>query len=417
MSRHAHHAQQAHRARKRKPLHRPPPGSSPGTLTVDPEAPQSAIRLFVYSAGSIEERKQASVADCLAARAPGRVIWADVAGLGDARTLAALAEGFGLHPLAMEDVVHVDQRPKAEVYGELLFVVLRTLNPDTDANEQLSMFLGAGLLITFQERAGDCFDPVRERLQRGGRIRRSGADYLAYALLDAAVDAQRPILERLQEELDGLEGGLLDGSLRDPIPELHRLRQRFQSIRRDVTPVREVLVALTRDEAELFTSETKIFLRDCQDHVAALLDGLDSGRDLVNSLVDMSVSLMSRKLNEMMRTLTIITTVFIPLSFIAGVYGMNFDPSSSAWNMPELSQPWGYPAALMLMAAVTVGMVIWFWRRGWLEPHAGRAAQAARPPGGAPAGGPSRTGAPEARHPQQSSSAPGRSGDPTPGRS
>lgn len=353
---------------------RSPPGSPPGVLSVDPGAVPSRVRIIAYDEGTLLEEAEVDVSRVEELRDSDGVLWVDVVGLGDAGRLSALGEAFGLHPLLMEDVVHVDQRPKAEEYEGQLFVVVRMTSPG-GASQQLALVLTHDVLLTFQERDGDAFGPVRGRLQRGGnRIRRSGADYLAYALLDALIDAYGPEVDVIVERLEEFEDALLTapGRQAGAIAELHELRRALQGMRRDVAPLQDVLAGLSRADPELFQKETHLFLRDCKDHVTSLRDELDGARELVGSLMDMQASLAGQRMNEIMKVLTIIATIFIPLSFIAGVFGMNFDPEVSPWNMPELGLPWGYPAALLLMGTVAYAMVVFFRRRGWLGPESHR---------------------------------------------
>ena len=290
-------------------------------------------------------------------------------GRGGARADAGGAgHVFGLHRLALEDVSNVPQRPKAEWYDEHLFVVGRMIRliPALDV-EQLSMFLGSGYVLTFQERAGDPLDPVRRRLQGPpGRIRAVGADYLAYAILDAVTDHYFPVLESYGDELEALEDCILAGTGRLAMARLHAVKRDLLTLRKSIWPVRDAITALLRDPGELIGEGTQVYLRDCHDHVVQAAELVETYRELAASLTDLYLSSVSYRMNEIMKVLTIFTAVFIPLSFIAGLYGMNFDRSESPLNMPELEWYFGYPFALGLMAVIALGLLYYFWRRGWI---------------------------------------------------
>jgi magnesium transporter len=339
-------------------------------LRVDPEAPAPTMRAFTYGSDRIEEPAVDDVDAIgpLLERWP--VVWINVDGLGDAEVLRRLGTLFGLHRLALEDVVNVSQRAKVERYGEQLFIVARMPLAGTVgelATEQLSLFLGDRFVLSFQERPGDHFDGVRKRLREGkGRMRSAGPDYLAYALLDAVIDAYYPVLDGCGQQLDGLEEELFVQPRPEMIGRLHHIRRDLLTVRRAVWPLREAVSGLARDEDELVTDETRVYLRDCYDHTVQLIDLLENQRELGSGLRDMYLSLLSHRMNEIMKVLTIFAAIFIPLSFVAGLYGMNFDPGASSWNMPELSWPFGYPFALALMAAIALGLMLHFRRKGWI---------------------------------------------------
>ena len=342
---------------------RPPAGSSPGTLCVDPAAQPPRLRAFAYGAAGLIERAPAGVADAVALRVPGRLLWLDVSGLGDAALLRELGEQFGLHRLALEDITQPQQRAKVEDFPGHAFLVLRMVNPGPRLDtEQLSLCLGSDFVLTFQERHGDCFDVVRQRLQDpAGRIRQAGPDYLAYALLDAVVDAFFPALEALGDRLHDHEERILAGGRNDVLVRgLHDLRRDLLAVRRALWPLREVTQALVRGDSGRFQPDTRVYLRDVQDHVVQLLDLLESYRETGASLMEVHLATVSNRLNEVMKVLTVIATIFIPLTFVAGVYGMNFK------HQPEYDWQLGYPLCLLLMAGVAGGMLWWFRRRGWL---------------------------------------------------
>jgi len=296
------------------------------------------------------------------------VTWVNVDGLGDAAMIAKLGEIFGLHRLALEDVINVHQRPKAEQYGDHTYIVAREVTlGECLETEQISIFLGKNYVLTFQERAGDCFGAVRERIRIvSGRIRAAGPDYLAYALLDAIIDAYFPVMEQHGERLEALEDEIIAKPASDAIERVHVIKRELQVFRRLLWPTRDAINSLLRDEQCYFTADTRIYLRDCYDHTLRIIELLEAQRELAADLVDLYLSSASHRMNEIMKVLTVITTIFIPLSFVAGIYGMNFDRAASIWNMPELGWRWGYPFALGLMAVIASALVAWFKRKGWL---------------------------------------------------
>lgn len=351
--------------RKRRPM--PPPGTRPGTLHIPPDAPRPTIDLIVYSPAEIEERRIEEL-DHLPEISEDRVLWLNVCGYGDLPTLQRLADQFDLHLLALEDVVRAEQRAKVEVYSDWTFIVAFMVDPATTppALEQISFFVRPQMVITFQELPQDVFEPVRDRLrQQAGRIRSRGSDYLAYALLDALIDGYFPALERYGDQLEELEDRILTDPGEDNLQELHRLRRELIALRRVILPHREAVNVLLRSAVPPFSEETRLFLRDCYDHTIRLIELIESYREFAASLMDVYLSTLGQKTNEVMKILTIISTIFIPLSFLAGLYGMNFD-TSHPLNMPELGSPYGYPALLAVMAGVIVVLVLFFRRKGWL---------------------------------------------------
>jgi magnesium transporter len=297
------------------------------------------------------------------------VLWLNVEGLSDVSVLEKLGKHFGLHPLCLEDVINVPQRPKLEGYDDYDFLIFRMamLQAELGDTEQVSLFLGPTYVLTFQERPGDVFEPVRQRLrQKRGKIRYCGADYLAYALLDAAIDGFFPLLEAIGDRLSTLEEAVLSTPTPQTLEQIYLVRRALTSLRRALWPAREAVHAMARGESKLVTEQTSLFLRDCYDHVLQVLDVLESYRDLASGLMDTYLSSQSYRMNEVMKVLTIIATLFIPLTFVAGIYGMNFDPGTSPWNMPELHWYWGYPFSLALMAGLAVLLLAFFRRKGWL---------------------------------------------------
>ncbi|MGE0481564.1 MAG: magnesium/cobalt transporter CorA [Phycisphaerae bacterium] len=363
MSKRAH---RQHRTRRRTPV-----GAPPGTLVSDPHAaPPTLYAMSFGGRDGMHEGRLASVADIRPLRAEWAVTWINVEGVGDARVVAELGELFGLHALALEDVINVHQRAKVDEYEQHLFLVARMprAGPPLDT-EQLSIFFGTGFVITFQEGLpGDCLEPVRDRLRSNrGRLRQLGADYLAYSLLDALVDSYFPILEARGETLEELEAEILHAPQKRSIAALHELKREFLTLRRAVWPLRDLLASLSRDPAPVVAEATRVYLRDCHDHTIRIVELLETYREVASDLVDLYLSSVSQRLNEIMKIMTMIATVFMPLTFVAGIYGMNFDPDRSPWNMPELRWYWGYPFALSVMLLMAVVFVVFFWRRGWLQ--------------------------------------------------
>ena len=342
-------------------------GAAPGQMVIDADAVSSTLRVVAYGKGDVVERANATLEDVDALRAEHRVVWVDVVGLADLDVLRGLGERFGLHALLLEDVTHVGQRPKVEVYEALLFVVMRQarLTEDGVKKEQLSLVLGDGFVLTFQEREGDPFDPVRRRIRdRRTRLHEFGADYLTYALLDALVDAYYPTFEAIGGRLDELEAAVYAGDTA-VVPALGGLRHQLLELRRILWPTRDALGGLLRRDAPVFAPETAPYLRDCHDHVLRLVDLTESMREASATLMDVYLALSGQRLSEVMKVLTIIATIFMPLSFIAGLFGMNFD-RGSPYNMPELGWRYGYAFALGLMAATAVALLVFFRRKRWL---------------------------------------------------
>lgn len=345
------------------------PGAAPGLITSEPDAPTPPIHLMAFGPDGFEEKAITSASEIVAFRGKWPVVWVNVDGTQHGPTIKALGATFGLHPLALEDVVHTHQRPKVEAYDDHCYVVLRMSAMEEGAlvNEQVSLFFGGDYVLSVQELPGDCLEPVRARLRAStGRLRRSGPDYLAYALIDAIVDHHFPILEHYGDRLETLEAKILEDPTHAAAVELHSLRHELLALRRSVWPLREALGMLLKGEVGLIRPETQPYIRDCHDHALRILDMLETFRELAADLLDIYLSSVSNRMNEVMKLLTLISTVFIPLNFIAGVYGMNFNPERSPLNMPELNWYFGYPLALGLMATVCAVMLTFFWRKGWL---------------------------------------------------
>jgi magnesium transporter len=349
----------------------------PGTLVADPTAPKPVVRLMAYDDQNCidrELRTDAELGEIAQLVKKYSVTWINVDGLGDANVINRLGQIFGLHPLALEDVLNNHQRAKVEQYGDHLFIVARMLEGGTRLEtDQLSMFLGRNFVVTFQNTPGDCLDPVRERIRCGrGIIGSVGADYLAYAIIDGVVDSYFPILEAFGEEIESLEDAIIDDVDRDVLSRIHEVKGKLLIMRRAIWPLREALHVLVRDPFPVITDTTRIYLRDCSDHTFQIIDLLETYRELASDLMDLYHSSLANRMNEVMQVLTVIATIFIPLTFIVGVYGMNFDTKVSPWNMPELEWYWGYPAVWAVMLTIAGGLLFFFWRKGWLRGYSHR---------------------------------------------
>jgi magnesium transporter len=343
------------------------PGTPPGTLvhTGEQKVERVRIRCMDYDAERLSELEAEHASECLPSRHEASITWVNVDGLHDVEVIRALGEHHGWHPLLLEDIVGTGQRAKLEEYDGYLYIVLPMLSWDPErrqvVHEQLSLVLGEGYVVTFQERWGDVFDGIRERLRQGrGRIRARGADYLAYALMDAVVDHCFQVLEGIGDVVEELEEDVLGESGRDTMIQLHALKRELIAVRRAVWPMRDMLAQVVRDDEDMFHPDTEIFLRDVHDHAVHVVEGVEVLRDVLAGAVDLHLSMLGVRNNEVMKMLTMMASIFIPLTFFAGIYGMNFE------HMPELAVRWAYPAVLGAMAAVAVGLVLFFRRKGWL---------------------------------------------------
>lgn len=337
------------------------PGAVPGSIVAVPEEPKPVIRVMAFSDDELldETIDSLDVLEGVTGKFP--VTWVNVDGLGDAAVIRELGELFGLHRLALEDVVNVHQRPKVEDYGDYLFIVARMVNAGEQIQtEQICFFTGERFVLTFQVATGDCLDPVRDRIRRSsGRLRHGGTDYLTYALIDSIIDHYFPVVEEYGERLDTLDSELIHSRGDASIAAIHRFRSELLVLRRAIRPHREAINELLRETNELISDDTRLFLRDCYDHTIQLSEAIDTYRETCSDLRDFHLAAVSNRTNDAMMTLTIIATIFIPLSFIAGLYGMNFD------YMPELHWRYGYPFALGFMVLIAAGLLGWFRRRNW----------------------------------------------------
>ncbi len=348
-------------------------GSLPGTIIVDQNASPTKIVLIDYNETNAT-RAQLTTPEASAPYLDTEsVSWVDVQGLGNKEVLQRLGSVFDLHPLVLEDVVNVPQRPKIEDYENQLVIIAQMVMPKSGGDgfwiEQVSFVLGKHYLLTVQEEPQrDCFGPVRDRIRNNkGSVRKAGADYLAYTLLDSVIDGFFPVLEVYGERIEELEDEVVTNPTRRTLQKIYQLRRELLALRRAIWPQRDAINALIRDQSDLISPNVQIYLRDCYDHAVQVMDMVETYRELASGLMDVYLSSVGNKMNEIMKLLTVISSIFIPLTFIAGVYGMNFNTEKSPFNMPELNWYWGYPLCLAVMLVIAGGLVFFFWRRGWFE--------------------------------------------------
>ncbi len=341
-------------------------GLPPGTVVYSGEVRKRdiGITVFDYDEDHVDEKSVSSIDEVLAFRDSKAVTWINVDGIHDTSIIESLGDHFGIHPLVQEDIVSVGQRPKFEDFDDYFFIVLKMLSYDDKKDEieseQVSFIVGNNYVISFQEHVGDVLDPVRNRIrQRKGRIARMGPDYLAYALIDIIIDNYYSILEKIGDRIESMEEDLLGNPSIDTLHSIQRSKRDMIYLRKSIWPLREAINGLERCESKLISKQTRIFLRDVYDHTIQVIDTVESLRDMVSGMLDMYMSSASNRMNEVMKVLTIIATIFIPLTFIAGIYGMNFE------FMPELSVRWAYPAVLGVMGVVGLAMLMYFKKKNW----------------------------------------------------
>ncbi len=350
---------------------RPQPGSAPGTVLHRRERPLSPVHMSVvdYQGGDYEEYTDLSIDDARPFFESARNTWLHVQGDPSPDLVRTIGEAYNLHPLAVADVINGGQRTKIENYTQQHFVVLRhpVLEDDILDTMQVSIFLGKNYVVSFHGGEADIFSPIRERLRNNpdGRLRTLQCDYLLYALIDLIVDSSFPVLEVLGEQLESLEDEVLENPSRDTLDNIHLMKRELILLRRAQWPQRELLNVLLRDEYGFVKENTKIYLRDCYDHTIQVMDLIENYREMSSGLLDVYLSSMSNRMNDVMKVLTVIATIFIPLSFLAGVYGMNFDTSASPLNMPELSWPFGYVLFWLIAIVIAGAMLLLFRRKGW----------------------------------------------------
>jgi len=341
-------------------------GQPPGTLlhVGEPRSERTSITLTRYNDTHYSEQILPRVSDLVRNTDPDQMLWCHVNGVHDADVVQQIGEQFQLHPLVLEDILNTDQRPKLEVHEHYLFIVVKTIEFDNESSEaraeQISLILGKGFLISFQEGKEQLFDGIRKRLNTGRRLRSQPCDYLAYTLIDTLVDNYFVLLEKFGDNVELLEEELLNNPSTTTLAKIHHYKREMLLLRKAVWPLREVLVSLGRDESELVTKDTQVYIRDVYDHTIHIMDSIDTIRELLAGMLDLYVSSVSNRMNEIMKVLTIFASIFMPLTFIAGVYGMNFQ------NMPELSMPWGYPIVMGTMLMLGVGLIAYFRWKKWL---------------------------------------------------
>lgn len=341
-------------------------GMSPGSMVHIGELRQAAplIEVIEYDLEAVHISHPDLEKKCLLLPPVGKISWVNLEGIGRLELLKRLGECYGIHPLVLEDIANTDQRPKAEEYDKYLFVVLKMLTPVAAGvnSEQISLVLGDGWLLTCQEGLdGDPFNPVRERLKNAkGRVRSQGADFLAYSLMDVIVDNYFLVLEQVADSIETMEEELMRDPSQRTLAEIYRLKRELLFIHKAIWPLREVINSMIRRESPLIKEPTLIYLRDLYDHTIQVVETVETLRDMLSGMLDIYLSSVSNRMNAVIKVLTIIATIFMPLTFIVGLYGMNFK------YMPELEWHWGYPAVLLLMVLVTLGMLLFFRRKKWL---------------------------------------------------
>jgi magnesium transporter len=343
-------------------------GLPPGTLIHigEKRVGRPKLTLIDYDEANFQESEVRTVEECFSFKEKPTVTWINMEGIHEVEIVEKLGNCFGLHPLVLEDILNTDQRPKLEVYGDYIYIVLKMLY-DGDPNcpiemEQVSIILGSNFVISFQEgKEGDVFNPVRERIRSGkGFIRKTGSDYLVYSLIDTIVDNYFLILERMGDKIELLEEELLAHPTTGTLQEIQKFKNEMTFVRRVVWPLREVVSGLGRKESPLIHETTEIYLRDVYDHIVQIMDTIEVYREMLSGMLDIYLSSVSNRLNSVMKVLTIIATIFMPLTFIAGIYGMNFK------YMPELGWRWGYPAVWLIVVIISIAMLIYFKKRKWL---------------------------------------------------
>ncbi|MCW3071863.1 MAG: magnesium transport protein CorA [Bacteroidetes bacterium] len=340
-------------------------GAPPGTIVYYGEERTDKVRisLIEYNEGEFIEKDFYDLSQCLDLVNPNMVKWINVDGIHDVALIEKIGKHFNIHPLTLEDIVNTNQRPKFEDYDNYVVAIMKMIYYDTELrSEQLSVVLMEGMVISFQEvYGGDAFDLIRTRIRQGkGRIRKMAADYLAYALIDAVVDCYFTILEKIGDKIEVLEEELISDPTKETMQQLHHMKREMIFVRKAVWPMRELINNLERSETELIRPSTDVYLRDVHDHTVRVIDTVETYRDLLSGMMDIYLSSVSNRMNEVMKVLTIITTIFVPVTFIAGIYGMNFD------YMPELHSKWGYPLTWAVMIAIIVSLLVYFRKKKWL---------------------------------------------------
>lgn len=342
-------------------------GLPPGTLIHIGERKTEKVKITLidYDEVQFQEKEVERVEECFPVKDKPTVTWINIDGLHDVEIMEKIGKQFGLHPLLLEDIMNTQQRPKMEDFESSIYIVLKMLYYGDRTHEiiaeQVSLILGSHFVLSFQEREDDVFTIIRERIRNAkGRIRKAGADYLAYALIDAIVDNYFVILEQIEEKIEDVEEDLVTNPMPETLQRIHRLKRELIMLSKSIWPLREVIGGLQRAESPLIQATTSIYLRDVHDHTIQVIESIETFREMISGMVDIYLSSISNKMNEVIKVLTIIATIFIPLTFIAGIYGMNFE------YMPELEWRWGYPLVWLVIGAVIISMLLYFKRRKWL---------------------------------------------------
>lgn len=357
-----------------KRIFRSKKGMPPGSLIFTGEQKMPAVKIisFDYDDKSFYEKEITNIDELRALKENSHVSWINISGLHDVNKIAQIGEIFEIHPLILEDILNVHHLPKLEDYDNYLFLVSKMIDMKKDEKElnieQVSFILTRNnCLITFQERDGDVFNIIRDRIRGDkGKIRKLGADYLMYRLLDSIVDNYFYVLQDMDETIEGVEDDLIYDPNRTTIETIHNMRKKIIKLRRAVTPLRDIIFSMERERYPYIAKSTYIFLRDLYDHIRQNIETMENYREILNGMLEIYLSSSGQKLNEVVKVLTIISTIFIPLTFLAGIYGMNFNPSAGKWNMPELNWPFGYPLVLIIMVVIAVAMIFFFRKKDWL---------------------------------------------------
>ncbi len=342
-------------------------GLSPGTAVFvgEKKVDKVTIEIMDYDETQITEKEAATIEECFPFKDKPTVTWINIDGLHEVDIIDKLGQHFGLHPLLIEDILNTEQRPKMEETENYIFFVLKMIQLNEDDHqimtEQVSVVLGSNFVISLQEREGDVYEPVRERIRKSKwRIRKLGSDYLAYALLDAIVDNYFIVLENIGEQIEDTEQQLTDNPTPEVLSRIRNLKKDMIYLRKSIWPLRELISGIQRIESSLIQESTEVYFKDVYDHTIQIIDTVESYRDTISGMLDIYLSSISNKMNEVMKVLTIFASIFIPLTFVAGIYGMNFE------NIPELKWGWGYFGLLGIMLVIVIALVIYFRRKRWL---------------------------------------------------
>jgi magnesium transporter len=342
-------------------------GLPPGTMVAmeEQKAQKTHVTMFDFNAAQYVEKTITNIEECFPTKDKPTTTWINIDGLNDVEMMQKLGNHFDIHPLVLEDILHTEQRPKMEDYDNCIYIVLKMLYLDEKSEdivaEQISIILGSNYVISFQEKEGDFFDPIRDRIRNlKGRVRKMGPDYLAYALIDTIVDHYFVIMENIGERIEKVEERLLRDTHDQQSQDIHHFKRYIIYLRKHIWPLRDMISALQKSESALIKKSTAFYLKDAHDHSVQVMETVETYRDLITGLHDIHLSSLSNRMNEVMKTLTIISTIFIPLTFVVGVYGMNFE------HMPELKWEYGYYEVMGVMGIIVIFMLAYFKKRKWI---------------------------------------------------